>query len=295
MLSDGKGEGFEVGLHIDRLSAQDSLEIGAEVIFTRHEYEVKHHPAEDGKSAYTECFLETIHEPIRIAVSKLPTLKINSDWQCRCLIDGHDLSYPVWLKNSPYDRWKSIYEQDGDQYYQCSLQFSPIPTTDSVEQVTIKTTALENLGNIEISLERGWYIQSIPVGLTVSALTAGVADEKAKKRAVGVRLWCMLPYIVLTLTICSAGDRTVVSNKTRTSYTFLPHTYGETYYRFIFKYRPRIVLQKAHIIDEPELEQPAMPRKRKRAASPTVTLVDSEVEEDVKPLLAKRLKYLEVN
>ncbi|WVQ93454.1 hypothetical protein IAU59_000528 [Kwoniella sp. CBS 9459] len=169
MKSEGEGKGFEAWVE----SRDGRVRL--------NEYQVEHHPTRDGKSAYTECYLETIDDPIRIKVAKLPTLTLKTDWSCRCSIDGNDLSYSVWLAKFPTHRWKRIYQKDGNQHYICSLQFSPLPTTDDATQVTIKPTAWKDLGSIEITLQRGTWSPSRPHGLNVSDLTEGTADEKSKK------------------------------------------------------------------------------------------------------------------
>ncbi|WVF65815.1 hypothetical protein IAT40_000552 [Kwoniella sp. CBS 6097] len=265
MLSNGKGKGFEAWVE----SKDDRVRL--------NEYQVEHHPARDGKSAYTECFLETIDEPFRIKVTKLASLRIKSDWECSCLIDGKNLSYNIWFERHIAKRWKSVYQEENGQYYKCSLLFSPLSTTDDKSKVTIDSSAWSTMGSIELVLKKGKYRPSYKLGLHVGSSAQGTADEKAKKFA----------YTV------STGERELVPNTAVTSYTFTPSGSGEVFYRFVFKYRPRAVLVQTRIIDEPEPEEPARPRKRKHANESAIALEGEEEEDDVKPSLAKRLKYLE--
>ncbi|WVQ93455.1 hypothetical protein IAU59_000529 [Kwoniella sp. CBS 9459] len=88
------------------------------------------------------------------------------------------------------------------------------------------------------------------------------------------------------------GDRIPIANKMVTAYSFTPHQTGEIHHRFIFKYRSLAALIKANVMDAPRPEVPARPAKRKRADTSVISVEDDE-EGDVKPAMAKRLKYLE--
>ncbi|WVF65818.1 hypothetical protein IAT40_000555 [Kwoniella sp. CBS 6097] len=264
MIGLGNGEGFEAV--VENKTTSESL----------NEHQIQHHPAQDGKSAYTECYLETIDEPFRIKISKLPTMDLVTDWHCRCTIDGHDLDYPIWYNSVPFHDWDKVYQDEGGQVYSSDLIFAPLPTTDDKDEITFDPLAWNTLGSIELVLRRGAFTPSAMAKPFVASLTQGTADEKAKKFA----------------------------------YT-VGHP-GETYYRFIFKYRPRAVLIQHHIIEEPEVkEPPPLLRQRKRARTSVDTLQgqtkedetdidgdnsdDDESDEsgDVKPDVTKRMRLLE--
>ncbi|WVQ93456.1 hypothetical protein IAU59_000530 [Kwoniella sp. CBS 9459] len=245
-----------------------------------NEYQIQHYPAKNGEPSYTECFLETIDDPVRIKVKKLPTLvSKGTDRQCRCYVDGVYLNYPFLYSGAETLEWESVYEKEGGKYYECSLRFAPLPTTDKLGDVTLDDSVWKNIGKIELTLRKGKCHLGGDMELWVPTLTQGIADEKAKKFA----------YTVKT------GDRTAVANTTRGFCDFTPD--GGIEHRFIFKYRPRVALVSAHIIDEPEEERPIPPARRKRSKTSVETLEgesgDGEEEGDVKPNVAKRMRYLE--
>ncbi|WWD05693.1 hypothetical protein V865_003774 [Kwoniella europaea PYCC6329] len=268
-----------------------------------NEYQIEHHPAEDGQPAWSECFLETIDEPFQIKVvktdldsasgrgSRSSHRQAKQGISCVCTIDGESLSYSIWFDDSKSHGWTSVYEKDemDGKVYKASLNFAPLPTTDEVDKITIDDNKLKQLGVIEITIHKGYYMPAGPAGIKCSNIKVGTADEKAKK----------FSYTVGT----SNREEVRETDKVRTSYTFYPYHPLVKDYRFVFKYRPRAMLVHSGIINEP----PPLPQrlsgpprnnsKRKRNSEHSeVTLISDDENEgrDVKPdLERKRVKYLE--
>ncbi|WVQ93462.1 hypothetical protein IAU59_000536 [Kwoniella sp. CBS 9459] len=286
MLSHGKDAGFEAWVE----GRDDKKRL--------NEYQIEHHPAENGDPAYTECFLETIDEPFRIVVDKLPQLRIKSDWDCTCRVDGINLRATVWPKKEPrYARDHIIQSQTKGGNIKSSFRFAPLATTDDTAAVTLTSEALRAIGTIQIILRRGSYTYSgMGSWAGVAKLQPGIANEKSKK---------------------TTDHQAAASGNVR-KYSFSPYSgRGMSTYRFLFKYRPRAELVRTRVIDEPEPEEvfaasQAGPSKKRKRISNTIDLTLSgdededeldvkvdvkpelEVDKDIKPNIhARRNGYLE--
>ncbi|WVQ64948.1 uncharacterized protein L199_003118 [Kwoniella botswanensis] len=265
-----------------------------------NEYQIEHHPAEDGQPAWSECFLETIDEPFRIEVVKMGLdsasgrgsrsshRQAKQGISCVCTFDGESLSYSIWFDDSKSHGWSGVYEKDemDGKVYKACLNFAPLPTTDEVDKITIDDNKLKQLGVIEIMIHKGYYMPAGPSGIKCTNIKVGTADEKAKKT--------------------SNREEVYDTYKARTSYTFYPYHPLVKDYRFVFKYRPRAMLVHSGIINEPPPPPPLTQwlsgphrsnskRKRNFEHSEVTLISDDEiVGRDVKPdLERKRVKYLE--
>ncbi|OCF43334.1 hypothetical protein I317_02772 [Kwoniella heveanensis CBS 569] len=234
-----------------------------------NEHQIQYHPARDGQSAYTECFLETIDETFRIVVEKLPQLHFKSDWRCRVYINGAKLQNSVWqAKDDRYEKNSIQRLQGGSTIVKSSLRFAPLMTTDDPAKITLTGQNLQQMGSIEVTLQRGLWRFSARGLPNTAQLHQGIADEKGKKFA---------------YTNQTADDKTEAVQAVN-RYTFTSS--GPVYYRFLFK--------------------PGPSRKRIRLSDPIdLTLSEDELDVDVKPelevdkkdvkpsILAKRNAYLE--
>ncbi|WWD05695.1 hypothetical protein V865_003776 [Kwoniella europaea PYCC6329] len=126
-----------------------------------NEYQVQHHPARNGKSSYTECFLETIDERFVITVSKRDHPLARQDFRTSLSVDGSMIDQVAWLKTSSRLEWAELWEKHGDKARRSSLKFAPLPTTDDPTKVTIDPQAMKELGWIEITLELGEFAYSV--------------------------------------------------------------------------------------------------------------------------------------
>ncbi|WVF65837.1 hypothetical protein IAT40_000574 [Kwoniella sp. CBS 6097] len=276
MLSQGKDAGFEAWVE----GRDDKKRL--------NEHQIQHHPAKNGRSAYAECFLETIDDPFRIVVEKLPPLRNKSGWECVRCVDGVDLKQPVWLKEADRIEKDTVYQSSTQAgIIQSALKFAALPVSDDKTKITLNAEALQKLGTIEIILERGTCTYAGKGAFDTAILQRGVADEKGRKFA-----YSRPP-------------------KKKRKYTFKAYRgNGPSSYRFLFKYRPRAELVRTRIIDEPDEpdddEPKAGPSKKRKRISNTIDLTLSEDEdelevkpklepnEDVKPNIhARRNNYLE--
>ncbi|OCF57875.1 hypothetical protein L486_03896 [Kwoniella mangroviensis CBS 10435] len=248
-----------------------------------NEHQVQHHPAKNGESSYTECFLETIDEAFVITLSKSDHRFDRHAFRSSLFIDGSVVKNTAWLKDSPSMEWDEVWEKEGNQMKKSYLKFAPLPTTDDQTKVTIDPLTMKSLGTIEITLERGKFRESGVQQVHTHQLKNGTIHEKGKKFAYSV----------------TAADSTVCERPSMMHYTFTPDQNRKFTHRFIFRYRPRPVLVQMGIIDEPEPSPPPTPpraaRKRNADAIDIEAISEGEGEEgDVKPdLNAKRVKYLE--
>ncbi|WRT65739.1 uncharacterized protein IL334_002687 [Kwoniella shivajii] len=267
MLSDGDGAGFEAWVE------------GKNSKIRLNEHQVRHQAGNDGGPPYTECFLETNDEPFRIKIQKSPSTHGQSDYRCRAYVDGTLLGPSVWRSENESMGWDHIYQKSGGEHFSVSLQFSPIS-----DEVTLDLSKMKSIGNIELVLEKGAFRFKRRGRDSITDLVNGTADEKSKKG-----------------TIPEKTEESQVDY-----YTFIPSKRDKHFYRFVFKYRPRVVLVQTRIIDEPEIEDSAtapMIRPKRKRYSGVIDMVDTdeekvkeeeEEEEDTKPnIKAKRIKYLE--
>ncbi|WWC87921.1 uncharacterized protein L201_002821 [Kwoniella dendrophila CBS 6074] len=282
MLSEGETVGFEAWVE----GRDDKIRL--------NEYQIQHHPAEDGEPAYTECFLETIDKPFRIMIKKLLSKHIKTDTQSIAYIDGNRLGQSVWHCGNEMRSYDKAYVVQSGKSHKVALVFAALDTTDNVDEVTISQSELKTLGTIKITLKSGAFYGKRRSYHETTEFVVGKADEKSKKFCMSV----------------GATEPVEQTDLSCNSYSFEPHK-GKKLRRhnFIFKYRPRIALVQRRIIDEPEEQTPlpeSRPPKRKRAST-VIDLVDSDVEgeisavkeeeeeeEDIKPsTTAKRVRYLE--
>ncbi|WVF65838.1 hypothetical protein IAT40_000575 [Kwoniella sp. CBS 6097] len=288
MFSQGKEVGFEAWVE----ARDDKKRLNV--------YQMEHHPAKDGQPAYTECFLETIDEPFRIVIEKLPGFRNKLDWQCQCLVDGIDLEDDAWPKETDRVERDHVYHQpqDGSGVLKSSLKFAPMQTSDDNEKITVSDEALTKYGTIEIILRRIIFTFVGTEEPAVTSLQQGIINEKCAK---------------------PTEDENVELYDVD-SYTFrYPRGKGKSSYRFLFKYRPRVELIRAKIIAATEADAgllgpgPSKKRKRQRMWNPIDLTISSDEEErpgvdvyvkseqefdfkeeDIKPhKLARRNKYLE--
>ncbi|WVW80190.1 hypothetical protein I302_102167 [Kwoniella bestiolae CBS 10118] len=280
MLSEGKAVGFEAWVD----SKEDKIRL--------NEYQVTHHLAQGEKSAYVECYLETIDQPLRIQISRLPTLEDRRDIKVSTHIDGNLLRAKAWLGGEVSCRWDKIVQESAtgeEGFITSSLHFTPLPSTDDPTKVTFSPNVLTTLGTIEIILQVGSYRANRRKGQSVSsAITSGnrVVDEKERK----------LPYAI------SARNDKKYDLPMLMHYTFTPVSTGSRLYRFLFKYRPRPSLIHLGII-ESETQEPEKPftpptpqTSLKRKLPPFTTEIDLEDKEDQvvgSQRQAQRIRYLE--
>ncbi|WWC60360.1 uncharacterized protein I303_102931 [Kwoniella dejecticola CBS 10117] len=268
------------------------------------EYQITHHLSTHEQPAYSECYLETIDEPFEIRISKRHVARGNHvqkkfgknahmGYRAECRVDGISLSYSCWKERYKDKCWNQVIERDEDgKSYSSSLKFAPLQTTDDPDQVTIDANKLQNLGLIEITLTRGYWVEQARNDARGQGKPKkwknDVADEKMKKTT----------------------DRREIENQGhRHSYNFVPST-PVPEYKFVFKYRPRAALMIAGIIDEPPPPSPEPARKRQTKRKRGSLFIDPSVEReddddneddvdvdvDVKPKVkieGKRVKYLE--
>ncbi|WWC87926.1 uncharacterized protein L201_002826 [Kwoniella dendrophila CBS 6074] len=280
--------GRDAGIHFDawvgNLSNEERL----------NEYQITHHPASPGQSAWSECFLEATEDEFQVKISKRATfltkrkVKKPKDGilgiHCDCMIDGQRLPYNVWWDRKPEHQWKCIVEKDeiDGKMYHANLKFAPLQTTDDPDQVTVTSQTSQKLGTIEIILWSGYFIPGPKQAIATSSLRNDVADEKSKK----------FSYTV------SPSTRTEMQQTHASSVHIHALTLNPDY-KFVFKYRPRPVLLHTGIIDEPAPPPQAIPdppkRKRSLAVEQAILVEDDEnIDRDVKPdLERKRMKYLE--
>ncbi|WWC87927.1 uncharacterized protein L201_002827 [Kwoniella dendrophila CBS 6074] len=210
-----------------------------------NEYKINHHPAVDGKDyPYTECFLETTDEPFAIHLRmKDKRLFDSREWRAKCCVDGRKLG-SSW--DSPSRVFSRIIQEEDGKLLESKLKFSPLPTTDEEQQVSIDSKTLQALGTITIQIQSGKWIPNTNKRKNWSKLVSGVAHEKSKK----------IPYVV------QACDTKIAPETPKICYNFHPDKKGSAFYRFVFNYRPRPVLQLIGAINENELpEIPSQKRK----------------------------------
>ncbi|WVQ64955.1 uncharacterized protein L199_003125 [Kwoniella botswanensis] len=272
MLSVGNAIGFEAWVE----ERKDKIRL--------KEYQVTHHPAKGKESAYTECFLETVDQPFRIQISRLPNLKDHRDIRLSPYIDGNLLLAKAWLKDHKSCQWDHIVqkqEQGKRETIKSSLYFTPLPTTDDRTKVTISPETLRTLGTIEIVLEVGSYKPTGYEARHTSKLDKkGTIHEKTKK----------LPYAI------SAVNGEQYELPRTMHYIFTPAAKGSKLYRFLFKYRPRPALVFLKVIDEPAQSHYVSRVSIKRKSSSVgeaIEVVDDQEGEPNPSLQAKRVKYLE--
>ncbi|WWC60343.1 uncharacterized protein I303_102914 [Kwoniella dejecticola CBS 10117] len=276
MLSQGPSAGFEAWVE------------GKDHKNCLNEHQIEHHPKAETQPPYTECFLETIDEAFTINLRRMSDCKCKYDLQVFLYIDGSKIEKGIaWRPQiSQLVQWQDTTHEREGKLYTSSFQFAPMPTTDDLAKVTIDPVAMKKLGTIEITLECGRYTEAGYGDRGTSSLVEGTMSEKAKKFAYSV----------------GTTDSTEYKTSQEMHWTFFPKGNRRLFHRFVFKYRPKAVLEQMRIIDTPEDEQttPAPQRKRKRSsavidlADEEESIVKEEGEEDVKPnLRAKRVKYLE--
>ncbi|WWC96914.1 hypothetical protein V866_003789 [Kwoniella sp. B9012] len=271
MLSEGKAVGFEAWVE----SKNDKIRL--------NEHQVTYHPQEGEGLAYSECFLETIDQPFRIKICRLPILKDRRDIQLKLYIDGNLLKTQAWQDHKPTCEWDRIIlqqEQGTAQTVQSLLRFTPHPSTDDPDEVTITSDDMQTLGTIEIIMKVGSYSPACYRSSTPSTMKdIGVVNEKERK----------LPYST------SATDCHKYEVKPSRHYKFTPASEGSKLYRFLFKYRPRPALILLGLIREPA-RSPSLPRASlKRKFSPVKDAVHLEDHQESPPSSqqAKRIRYLE--
>ncbi|WWC96922.1 hypothetical protein V866_003797 [Kwoniella sp. B9012] len=249
-----------------------------------NEYQVQHHPAKNGESSYTECFLETIDEPFRIVVGKLAGKYRVKEFRAEVRVDGSPLDSRAWLWKDRLVTWDQLIHQDADGCKKSSLKFAPLPTTDDATKVTIDPITAKEVGTIEITLTLGSYGRGHIREVDSFRLDTGTVHEKGKKFAYSV----------------STADSAICERPKMMYYTLVEDPTSKFSHRFIFRYRPRPVLVHMRVIDEPEASPsppPARPARKRKSDVIDIeeaTPEDKEEEGDVKPNLnAKRVKYLE--
>ncbi|WWC87924.1 uncharacterized protein L201_002824 [Kwoniella dendrophila CBS 6074] len=264
MLSEGEAAGFDAWVE------------GKEDEKRLTEYQVKHHRAAKGESSYTECFLETIHQPFRINLRKLEDFKELWDFRVIIHIDGNAFDCRAWryVDNIFLISWGSALKEKDGGHFTSDLVFAALPTTDDPEQITINHLTSKNLGTIEVAIDRvvcesgNLQEEETPY----DGFIYGTLDEKGKNSA------NMVP--------CKRGE---------IIYCNLEPGSEKPFHRFVFHYRARPVLIQMGIIVDPD-NLPGLPlaqRKRKRSSFFLDPVIGSD-EEDVKPdLRITHLNYLQ--
>ncbi|KAK6907385.1 hypothetical protein I203_101379 [Kwoniella mangroviensis CBS 8507] len=199
-----------------------------------NEYQVLHHEKDQKGYPYTECFLETIDETFSIKI-KMNDVDIfeRHGWYSRCRIDG---------LSSPGSRWKyraintfdTLKERKDGKVYESKLKFASLATIDEEEQVTIGGDILSKLGTIRIDIQFGeWIADSSTHKGYLTIPISGVVHEKVKK----------IPFVI------QGSDPVITPDQEYIKYDFHPSKEGMKYYRFIFNYRPRPVLELMGVIE----------------------------------------------
>ncbi|KAK6907391.1 hypothetical protein I203_101385 [Kwoniella mangroviensis CBS 8507] len=271
MLSEGKAVGFEAWVE----SKDDKIRL--------NEHQVTYHPPEGEGLAYSQCFLETIDQPFRIKLCRLPTLKDRRDIQLKLYIDGNLLKTQAWRDHRPTCEWDRIIfqqEQGTAPTIKSLLRFTPHPSTHDPDEVTITSDDMQTLGTIEIIMKAGSYSPACYRSATPSTMKKiGVVNEKERK----------LPYST------SATDCEKYEVKPSRHYKLRSAPEGGKLYRFLFKYRPRPALILLGLIHE-QAKSPSPPRASlKRKVSPIKDAVYLEDHQESPPSSqqAKRIRYLE--
>nr|XP_019050421.1 hypothetical protein I302_00853 [Kwoniella bestiolae CBS 10118]OCF29351.1 hypothetical protein I302_00853 [Kwoniella bestiolae CBS 10118] len=197
------------------------------------EYQVEHPHDRQAGVPHTTCFLETINEPFSIKIQFLDqkTFKAHQ-WFVQCSVDRQTLAGGMWVNNPAY-RYSHFVERKDGLLYQSDMKFSPLPTTDDEENVTIDNAQLQDLGKIKILVHFGQWVTTRSEGKAHSvSMVSGTVHEKTKK---------------------GVNPKVIADTPSPTSYTFVVDKNGKNYYRFTFKYRPRPVLELMGVIEgEPE-------------------------------------------
>ncbi|KAK8861604.1 hypothetical protein IAR55_002427 [Kwoniella newhampshirensis] len=252
-------------------------------------------PGTETDPPYAQCFLETIDEAFAITVNKSEARHPHSDWQLQIYVDGRRLENFAWLKPSKTLMCDSIHTERDGRTYQSELLFTPLATTDDPTSVTLDAEKGKELGSIVITLERGTMVPSGFHRIPVTNIEPLIGDEKAKKMAYTVK----------------SRELQAVPDVVTPTCHFIPCRNGGIFYKFVFNYRPRAVLVRMGLIDEPEPEIEPAPAsalvviapRRKRKILHVVDLSDEESEdgeqdarrriEVKKEKKQKRIEYLE--
>ncbi|WWC96919.1 hypothetical protein V866_003794 [Kwoniella sp. B9012] len=213
-----------------------------------NEYQVMHHEKDPDGYPYTECFLETIDETFTIKI-KMNDIDLfeRHGWYSRCRVDGLRLPGSRW-KYRPINTFDTLKERKDGKVYESKLKFACLATTDEEEQVTIGGDTLNKIGTIKIDIEFGEWIagSSTRKGYLASPVS-GVVHEKIKK----------IPFVI------QGSDPVITPDQDHIKYDFYPSKEGMKYYRFIFNYRPRPVLELMGVIEGVAAEVPTDDGKKR--------------------------------
>ncbi|WWD05692.1 hypothetical protein V865_003773 [Kwoniella europaea PYCC6329] len=200
-----------------------------------NEYQVVHHEKDEDGYPYTECFLETIDETFTIKIKMNDVALFQKhEWYSKCRVDGLRIPCSIW-KYKPINTFGTLKERKDGKVYESKLKFASLATTDEEEQVTIGGDYLKKLGTIRIDIQFGEWI---PVSSThkgyLASPISGVVHEKVKK----------IPFVI------QGSDPIITADQEHVKHEFYPSKEGMKYYRFIFNYRPRPVLELMGVIQD---------------------------------------------
>ncbi|WVQ78859.1 hypothetical protein IAT38_000950 [Cryptococcus sp. DSM 104549] len=261
MRSEGLYEGFEAWVE----GKEDGIRLN------EYEYQIRQHERSGTRGPHATCYLETIDKPFRVKVQKTAPFANSRDWNVIFKLDGVEMKGCAW---QPFNT-------------QSDLMFSPVPTTDDANKISLTGEDMKAVGIIEITFSYGVVTPGYVGEIAPAVVKTGVANEKAKKFAYSVK---------------STNAKRVVGPQTTQCSNFQPSPDGRNWFTFVFNYRSRHVLVKTHVIDEPEPQaalalaprppaRPAVPARRsgERGAVRVIDMDDVVAEEDVKPRVKSKM------
>ncbi|WWC60342.1 uncharacterized protein I303_102913 [Kwoniella dejecticola CBS 10117] len=204
-----------------------------------------------------------------------------------CFLEVSDEPFRIVIKKKSDDHSKlrldRVYEKREGKTFESALRFSPLATPDDQAAVTLNGAQLMHLGRIDVVFRYGSFP---PIGKGSHQgreVAAGIADENSATTKPSKEV--VLPEKLLWT--CDSAS----------------NWEGKVGYRFVFNYRPGIVLRQMGIIEatpKPIVEQ-SVSQGKKRARPQDVDSARSDVDElkeeeetDVKPdMQASRDRYLE--
>ncbi|WVQ78814.1 hypothetical protein IAT38_000905 [Cryptococcus sp. DSM 104549] len=233
----------------------------------------------------TECFLETIDSPFSVHMTKDNAKVPKHDWKVEGFFDGRLFTCSTCMKAGKEWSQAEVEEMVDGKMYKAALSFTRLATTYEPELATVEKDKYSSLSSIEIQLEYGRLLRPTRKKIATVDLGAMTADEKKAKKT---------------------QDRKVVEDTLETAYDFYPvngKPEDGSYYRFVFKYRPRFLLKLWRVIessDSEDEEPPSKKQKKKQKASKTngkrskvIDLCDDDSDGEYDHTWAQRVRELD--